>query len=133
MEDRFWRWNIPPGSRLEVKVSGAADPTQDRFRASGFFGPGVAKSKPWTEAQLRAGQQENLPQPGTSYVGQIDLDFAAPSPATVEIKVLRPNGSPKGKVYRRTFPGGQGTLSRIHLWLITQAAQAAGGAGGGGA
>lgn len=132
MQDRFWRWNIPEGSKLEAKVSGPKDPNKDQFSASGFFGLGEAQSKKWTNAALRNGLQEALPQAGTSYVGQIDLTFADASPATVELKVVSPNGTTRGKAYQRTFPGGKGVFIRIHLWLITQTLQAApGGAGGG--
>jgi hypothetical protein len=108
-------WNrVPDRSRLEVAVDSPATIT-----AKAFLTVSDGHEEDWPDASLRPGPKSLLLRTPKLYSVIVDLKFAAVATATVNAKIVKPDGAVYGDAHSVQVAGTAGEVKTVAIGVIT--------------
>jgi hypothetical protein len=121
MATPFLRFSIPDDSTFKAQIKnkdGTSLGAEAPVVATGFFRTPNGSQHPWSDAQLRAGVEEELEAPDGSprtYSGLVQLNFAQAFEVVLEMEVERADNSMH--IYREEIDGKANGVDRTVIAL----------------
>jgi hypothetical protein len=114
-------WNrVPDRSTFELAVTGDGPAAKQTFVASARLLVDNGAEEQWVDADLHPGPKTKRLASPRSYVVRIAVFFSGQATATIQARILKPDGSVHANPYTFAVSGKNGDTQRATILIVTQ-------------